>query len=609
MSPSVICRGLTKRYGSGAGQVAALRGVELEIMPGELLMLAGPSGCGKTTLISIIAGILDQDEGECSVLGERLDALDADKKIAFRCRAVGFVFQAFNLIPQLPVIENAMIPLLLNNVPRAEALARARDVIAQVGLADHAEAFPAQLSGGQQQRIAIARALVHDPRLIVCDEPTSALDHETGQRVVGLLRGIVARGERSLVVVTHDQRIFNFADRIAYMDDGRITRIKRQAKPREVPDMRIPRLKLPRHLPWLAVLAVLRVLAGIGFVLKGSAPPPVAAPASPPSAAPYASSIAGTGMIEAGTRNIAISTPVGGVVAEVSVKVCDHVRAGDALFRIDGRDLAAQLGLRQALAVAAHAQIVEAQAALEQARDPLKRAQGLAAGNAISLQDLAGRRLTVQVDEPKLATARANAETADAQVDETKTNIERLTIRAPLEGDVLQLNLRPGEYAQTGALATPLLLLGDGQNLHVRIVIDENDAWRFQPGMPAKASLRGNGAIGFDLSPISCRSKSSAARAPRAPTRVCCKSSTACARAICLSMSANKSISISRRRPIRRASLSPPSRAHVDRAAGRKNERAKPPGDGRTWPLLETGSGARIRTADRSVNSRLAPCR
>ncbi|HWE75099.1 MAG TPA: ABC transporter ATP-binding protein [Stellaceae bacterium] len=223
------CEGLTKRYGSGAGQVAALRGVELEIMQGELLMLAGPSGCGKTTLISIIAGILDQDEGECSVLGERLDALDADAKTAFRCRSVGFVFQAFNLIPQLPVIENTMIPLLLNNVPRAEALTRARDVIVQVGLGDRADAFPAQLSGGQQQRIAIARALVHDPRLIVCDEPTSALDHETGQRVVRLLRDIAERGERTLIVVTHDQRIFGFADRIAYMDDGRITRIERPA--------------------------------------------------------------------------------------------------------------------------------------------------------------------------------------------------------------------------------------------------------------------------------------------------------------------------------------------------------------------------------------------
>jgi putative ABC transport system ATP-binding protein len=223
---SVVCRGLTKRYGSGAAEVMALRGVDLEVMQGELVMLMGPSGCGKTTLISIIAGILDQDEGECTVLGESLGDIGAYAKTAFRCRAIGFVFQAFNLIPQLSVAENAMIPLLLNSVSRANALSRAHDVIARVGLADRADVLPAQLSGGQQQRIAIARALVHEPKLIVCDEPTSALDHATGQGVLELLRGIADDG-RTLIVVTHDQRILSFADRIAYMDDGRIVRIER----------------------------------------------------------------------------------------------------------------------------------------------------------------------------------------------------------------------------------------------------------------------------------------------------------------------------------------------------------------------------------------------
>jgi putative ABC transport system ATP-binding protein len=227
----VVCRGLTKHYGTGAAEVMALRGVDLEIVPGELFMLMGPSGCGKTTLISIIAGILDQDEGECTVLGESLDELGTDAKTAFRRRAIGFVFQAFNLIPQLSAAENAMIPLLLNGVPRAKARARAREVIARVGLADRADALPQQLSGGQQQRIAIARALVHDPKLIVCDEPTSALDHATGQSVLELLRGITDEG-RILVVVTHDQRILGFADRIATMDDGRIIGIGRPPRAR-----------------------------------------------------------------------------------------------------------------------------------------------------------------------------------------------------------------------------------------------------------------------------------------------------------------------------------------------------------------------------------------
>jgi len=225
-SASVVCRGLIKHYGAGAAQVMALRGIDLEVKRGELLMLMGPSGCGKTTLISIIAGILNQDDGDCIVLGEALGKLGAEAKTAFRCRAVGFVFQAFNLIPQLPAVDNTMIPLLLNNMPRAKAMMRARDVIARVGLAERADALPAQLSGGQQQRVAIARALVHDPKLIVCDEPTSALDHATGQSILELLRGLAAGEGRTLIVVTHDQRILGFADRIAYMDDGHITRIE-----------------------------------------------------------------------------------------------------------------------------------------------------------------------------------------------------------------------------------------------------------------------------------------------------------------------------------------------------------------------------------------------
>ena len=226
---SVVCRGLTKRYGAGTAEVMALRGVDLDIAEGELIMLMGPSGCGKTTLISIIAGILNPDEGECAVLGERLGEFDAEQRTAFRCRTVGFVFQAFNLIPQLSAAENTMIPLLLNNVPRARALSGARDVIARVGLGDRTNALPGELSGGQQQRIAIARAIVHEPKVIVCDEPTSALDHATGQSILELLRGIANDG-RTLIVVTHDQRILGFADRIAYLDDGRITRIEPPAK-------------------------------------------------------------------------------------------------------------------------------------------------------------------------------------------------------------------------------------------------------------------------------------------------------------------------------------------------------------------------------------------
>jgi putative ABC transport system ATP-binding protein len=222
-SRSVVCSGLTKAYGQGAQQVTALLGVDLEVTRGELIMLVGPSGCGKTTLISIIAGLLDHDGGECTVLGKTIDRMDQTAKARFRRHSLGFVFQAYNLIPQLTTTENVMIPLLLNGLDESSSLAKARAALDRVGLADRCAHFPSQLSGGQQQRVAIARALVHEPELVVCDEPTSALDHATGQHVLEILRGIASSDQRTLIIVTHDQRILGFADRIAHMDDGRIT--------------------------------------------------------------------------------------------------------------------------------------------------------------------------------------------------------------------------------------------------------------------------------------------------------------------------------------------------------------------------------------------------
>ena len=222
---AIECRGITKIYGSGASAVRALRGIDIDVRLGELLMLIGPSGCGKTTLISVMAGILDATDGDCFVLNEDMRRLRGHRRTRFRGRNVGFVFQQFNLLPSLTAAENVAIPLMLNGTGRAAAVRRGRDLLDRVGLGDRTRAVPSQLSGGQQQRVAIARALVHEPRIIVCDEPTSALDHDTGQSIMHLLREVAARPDRSLVIVTHDARIFGFADRIARMDDGHIERI------------------------------------------------------------------------------------------------------------------------------------------------------------------------------------------------------------------------------------------------------------------------------------------------------------------------------------------------------------------------------------------------
>ena len=225
---AVRCRGLTKTYGAGDARVMAICGVDLDVRLGELLMLVGPSGCGKTTLISVIAAILNQDSGGCEVLGRELNGMDQRQRTRFRGVSIGFVFQLFNLLPALSAIENVSVPLLINGVSRKDAENRARQLLSEVDLGERLRALPGELSGGQQQRVAIARALVHHPKLIVCDEPTSSLDHDTGRSVMNILRGLAKSPDRALIVVTHDPRIFEFADRIARMDDGKIIEVTDQ---------------------------------------------------------------------------------------------------------------------------------------------------------------------------------------------------------------------------------------------------------------------------------------------------------------------------------------------------------------------------------------------
>jgi putative ABC transport system ATP-binding protein len=219
---AVRCRSVVKQYGAGDSKVMALRGVDLDIKKGELLMLVGPSGCGKTTLISVIAGILDRTSGECTVFDQDFSTMGQRAKTLWRGENIGFVFQAFNLLPTLTAAENIAVPLLILGEGHASAVKRGREMLEKMGLGERWKSMPSQLSGGQQQRVAIARSLVHKPRLIVCDEPTSALDHETGHVIMRLLKNVALQEDRALVIVTHDARIFGFADRIARMDDGHI---------------------------------------------------------------------------------------------------------------------------------------------------------------------------------------------------------------------------------------------------------------------------------------------------------------------------------------------------------------------------------------------------
>jgi len=224
---AVHLRGVTKTFGKGDSAVRALRGIDMDILAGQLVMLVGPSGCGKTTLVSIMSGVLNTDEGIVDVYGVRWKELRNDERARKRGELVGFVFQQFNLIPTLSVVENVAIPLLIRRIPRADAIERAMLALASVGLGDRGRSRISQLSGGMQQRVAIARALVGEPALLVCDEPTAALDGRTGQHVMELVQQAShsldsAGRRRCVVVVTHDPRIFHYADRIEEMEDGRL---------------------------------------------------------------------------------------------------------------------------------------------------------------------------------------------------------------------------------------------------------------------------------------------------------------------------------------------------------------------------------------------------
>lgn len=220
MNKIAVCQNLKKTFKTFSSEVVALRDINLDIYKGEMLMLVGPSGCGKTTLISILAGIMHSDSGVCMVQGLDLNTISSEDMLSFRSRHVGFIFQSFNLIPTLNVIENVMIPLVIQNRDAGQSQEKAMSILKEVGLEDKAFSSVNQLSGGQQQRVAIARSLIHDPSLVICDEPTSALDFDTGQKVMGLMKAINAKLKTTFVIVTHDSRIYSYADRIAYMNDG-----------------------------------------------------------------------------------------------------------------------------------------------------------------------------------------------------------------------------------------------------------------------------------------------------------------------------------------------------------------------------------------------------
>ena len=216
----IAANGVEMIFQSGSERFQALKGVELEVQKGDIQLLMGPSGSGKTTLLSILAGILTPTAGSVSLLGHEITHLPANKLAKFRLENIGFIFQSFNLFPALTAAQNVELVLNLKGIKGRSAQAQAQVLLEQVGLGDKATSKPSDLSGGQKQRVAIARALTGNPQIIMADEPTAALDSRSGHTIISLLRSLAKEQGCTVLMVTHDPRIIDIADRVAYLEDG-----------------------------------------------------------------------------------------------------------------------------------------------------------------------------------------------------------------------------------------------------------------------------------------------------------------------------------------------------------------------------------------------------
>ena len=218
----IWARGVNKTYSTGAVQVHALRGVDLDVRQGEMVAVMGPSGCGKTTLLNCLSGLDEVDSGEIRVENTELHSLPDDERSDYRARRMGFVFQLYNLLPVLSAVENVEMPLLVSGTKPGEARSRSMEILDVVGLSDRAHHLPGELSGGQRQRVTIARALVNEPTIIWADEPTGDLDSETAEEIIQLMRDLNRQNGQTFVVVTHDDYVGSCTDRIIRMRDGQV---------------------------------------------------------------------------------------------------------------------------------------------------------------------------------------------------------------------------------------------------------------------------------------------------------------------------------------------------------------------------------------------------
>lgn len=228
--PIIVTRNLTKIYRTSKTRLKALSSVDIDVMPGEFVAIVGTSGSGKSTLLSLLAGLESPSAGRIAIKGRGIHRMSENQLVDFRLKHTGFVFQSFNLFEVLTAQENAAYPLMAQGVKRGERMERANELLTQLGLGGHLDHKPGELSGGQQQRVSIARAIITDPDIVFADEPTGNLDSDTADQIIRILKDISDRKNTTVLMVTHDMERAAYADRVIYIEDGRIVDLEEGKK-------------------------------------------------------------------------------------------------------------------------------------------------------------------------------------------------------------------------------------------------------------------------------------------------------------------------------------------------------------------------------------------
>jgi ABC exporter DevA family ATP-binding subunit len=535
MTTVIAVRELAKTYGTKAAAVHALYDVNLEVSNGELLVLMGPSGSGKTTLLSIMGCILRPTSGSVTIGGVDVSGLVEKELPRVRRERIGFIFQDFNLFPTLTAGENLELALDLKGVQRDPARQVAQAWLEQVGLGDKYNTFPSDLSGGERQRVAIARALAVEPDILLADEPTAALDAQSGAEVIDLLRRLARDNGRAVVIVTHDERTLKFADRVVYIEDGRIKGeriLAADTPPRWNPssgrvgssaETELTMKKNKRNLA-IATMMLGAALAAKLLLVKGSEASYQAdlrTPNASHSEVADTDLIAGPGRVEPLSEELHVGSEINGKIKAILVEEGDVVERGQVLAVLQNDDYRAQLvsakaalaardadlrkvvnGARAEARQEALAFMQEAGAIMENASAEMKRRQMLYQAQVVSREEAdhyerqfnvararyeeAAERYAL-LDHPAreedVSRAQAEVDLARAQLDDARARYEKTFIRSPIDGLILRKHHRLGESVTNSSVSPdPIVTLGSDRVLRVRVDVDEHDVAHVHTG-------------------------------------------------------------------------------------------------------------------------------